>query len=380
MDRTYFDYAATTPADPVVVEAMLPWFFEKFGNPSSSHVIGQEAAAALEAARETTADFIGARPADLIFNSGATEGNNHALSGVAEALKGRGGHIIISAVEHHSVTEPAARLAQNGFQVEVAPVDAPGRVNPGDIRRRITDQTILIAVIHASNEIGTVQPVAEIGAIARERGVPFLVDACQTVGHIPVDARDLNVDLMTFSAHKFYGPKGVGGLYIRPGTPLSPFFLGGDQERGRRASTQNVAGAVGMAAAAELCRGRMAAEAEQQVRWRERLMEEVPRRIEGVTVNGDRRGRLPNNVHFSFTGVDGQQLLVALDAQGVCASQGSACASGSMAPSPVLKAIGLADSLARGSLRLTLGRWTTDEQIEYLLSVLPSTVARLRKA
>jgi cysteine desulfurase len=376
----YFDYAATTPADPVVVEAMLPWFFEKFGNPSSPHALGQEAAAALEAARETVAGFIGASPADLIFNSGATEGNNHALSGVVEALMGRGGHIIISAVEHHSVMEPAAHLAQSGFEVEVAPVDALGRADPGDIRRRITDQTILVAVIHASNEIGTIQPVAEIGAAARERGVPFLVDACQTVGHIPVDARGLNADIMTFSAHKFYGPKGVGGLYVRPGTPLFPFFLGGDQERGRRASTQNVAGAVGMAAAAELCRGRMAAEAEKQTRWRERLMEEVPRRIEGVTVNGDRRDRLPNNVHFSFAGLDGQGLLIALDKQGVCVSRGSACAAGAMTPSHVLKAVGLSDSLARGSLRLTLGRWTTDEQVEHLINVLPSTVARLRSA
>lgn len=379
MDRIYLDYAATTPVDPAVIELMQPYFFEIFGNPSSPHIHGQQADAALESARESVATFIGTRSANLIFNSGTTEGANHAISGVVFSLMERGDHILISAAEHSCVRRPAEHLAGCGFDVEIIPVDSYGRVDPEDIRQRITSRTILIALTHASNEVGTIQPISETGAIARERGVPFLVDACQSVGHIPVDVETLNADILLFSAHKFYGPKGVGGMYVRPGTPLSPFFFGGDQERGRRASTQNVAGVVGMAKALEMCAEIMAIESATQQTWSQRLMREISQNVSGVKINGDQDNRLPNNVHVAFEGIDGSRLLAALDARGISAAMGSACASGSIQASPVLTAMGLSDDLARGALRLTCGRWTTEKHIEYVIDILPSVVASLRK-
>lgn len=378
MRKIYFDYASTTPVDPLVLEAMRSYFSEKFGNPSSSHAFGREAHDALERARETVARFIGARPQEVVFNSGGTEGNNHAVFGIARGLQKRGRHIIASGIEHHSVHGPLEYLANEGYQVTYLPVDSKGLIDPEDVRKAMGRETILIALMHANNEIGTIQPVEEVGGIAKEHQIPFLVDAVQTVGHIPVDVGRLGVDMLTLSGHKFYGPKGIGALYIREGIKIPSLLLGGDQERGRRASTQNVAGAVGLAKAIELCRMQMDEEGRAQSRWRDELLAEVPRRVEGVAANGHPTRRLPNNAHFSFEGVDGESLLLSLDMEGMAASMGSACASGAMEVSAVLRAIGLPDDLARGALRITLGRWTKQEHIDLLLEHLPRMTAALR--
>lgn len=378
MERIYFDYASTTPTDPDVFKAMEPYFCDRFGNPSSPHAFGREAQKAMEDARAAVAQFIGAQSEEIVFNSGATEGNNHALFGIARLLKGNGNHIIVSPIEHHSVLEPVEYLREEGWRVSRLSVSAQGLIDPHEVEDSITDQTVLIAVMLANNEIGTIQPVAEVGRIARARNIPFLVDAVQAVGHIPVNVRELGADLLSLSAHKFYGPKGVGALYIRRGVKILPFLLGGDQERGRRASTQNVAGVVGLAKAVDLCRQKMDEEMALQSRLRDQLLEEIPRRVEGVVINGHRYSRLPNNAHFSFEKVDGESLLMSLDMEGIAASMGSACASGAMEPSRVLRAIGLSDELAFGALRLTLGRWTTQAHIDYLLEQLPKIIKGLR--
>ncbi|MCA9394092.1 MAG: cysteine desulfurase [Candidatus Omnitrophica bacterium] len=378
MDKMYFDYAATTPVDPAVIEAMTPYWHEEFGNAASPHDLGRAALKALEDARTNLADFLGALPEEIVLTSGATESNNHAIYGAAHALRGIGKHVIVSAIEHHSVLEPAEFLQAEGYKVTFLPVDREGRVSPTSVGAAITDQTILVAVMHASNEIGTIQPIREISALTRAKKIPLLVDACQTVGHIPVDVNELGADLLSLSAHKFYGPKGVGALYVRKKTPLEKLLRGGDQERDMRASTQNVPGAVGMSKAVALARERMTDEAARQTQWREQLFEEVPRRVEGVTINGHRGNRLPNNVHFSFERVEGESLLMALDMNKVYASMGSACTSGAMEPSHVLRAIGLDDELAYGSLRLSLGRWTTQEHVDTVLDKLPGLVTSLR--
>ena len=378
MDRIYFDYASTTPCDLEVVKSMEPYFFTEFGNASSPHTIGRAANKALEDSRTRLANFIGALPEEIIFNSGATEGNNHAVLGMARATKNWGGHIIVSAIEHHSVLEPVEFLKKQGFRVTYLKVNEDGLVNSKDVLDAICDDTILIAVMHASNEIGTVEPVADIGAIAKEKNIPFLVDACQTVGHIPVDVNEFNCDLLSLSAHKFYGPKGVGALYIRKATKITPYLLGGDQERSRRASTQNIPGAVGLAKAIELCALKMRDEENIQKQLRDYLIKEISKRIERVKVNGHLSRRLPNNVHFSFEGVEGEYLLMSLDMNNMAASMGSACTSGAMEPSHVLRAIGLSDDLSYGSLRITIGRWTTKEHIDYLLEKLPGLVKGMR--
>ena len=378
MQRIYFDYASTTPTDPEVRKAIEPFLYERFGNPSSQHSIGREAQKALEESRETLARFIGANAEEIIFNSGATEGNNHAIFGAARTLQNKGKHIIVSSVEHHSVLEPALYLEKEGYSVTYLPVDQYGLVNPEDVKKAICPDTILIAVMHASNEIGTIQPIVEIGKIARAHQIFFLVDAVQTVGHIPVNVNELGADLFSLSAHKFYGPKGIGALYIRKGVKITPFLMGGDQEREQRASTQNVAGAVGLAKAVELCQKKMSDEANQQKFLRDKLLEEILQRVEGVHVNGHPTERLPNNAHFSFEGIQSESLLMSLDMRGICASMGSACTAGAMAPSHVLKAIGLSDELAFGALRISIGRWTTEEEIDYFLEELSKIVRRLR--
>lgn len=378
MPKFYFDYASTTPADPQVIKAMEPYLWERFGNPSSPHGFGREAKKALEDARETLAKFIGAKADEIVFTSGATESNNYAILGAAQSHKTKGNHIIVSSIEHHSVLKPVEFLERDGFKVTYIPVDKTGLVNPQDIRQASTDQTILIAVMHSSNEIGTTQPVAEIGAIAKERGIPLLVDAVQAVGHVPVNVDDLRADLLSLSAHKFYGPKGIGALYVRKGTKISRYLMGGDQEQGRRASTQNVAGAIGLGKALELCGEKMGEEAKQQTEWRNKIITTLSGRVEGSRLNGHPVNRLPNNIHFSFDKVQGEALLMSLDMAGIAASMGSACTSGAMEPSHVLRAIGISDDLAFGSLRITLGRWTTDEQVDYLLEHLPECVERLR--
>jgi len=379
MQRIYFDYASTTPVDPEVIAAMTPYFHGKFGNASSPHFFGREAQKALEEARECLAGFIGAGTEEIVFNSGATEANNHAVIGVARAQRDKGNHIIVSSIEHHSVLESIAYLEkEEGYEVTYVKVDKDGLIDPQDIRQAITDKTILIAVMYASNEIGAIQPISEIGAVAREHDITFLVDAVQAVGHILVQVNELKADLLSLSAHKFYGPKGVGALYIRKGTKLSSFLLGGDQERSRRASTQNIAGIVGLARAIELCDQRMNEEITFQTRLRDKLLTEVPKRVEGVKINGHFSRRLPNNAHFSFEQLEGESLLMSLDMADIVASMGSACTSGALEPSHVLRAIGLSDELAYGALRITLGRWTTEEQVDYFLEKLPETVKSLR--
>ena len=379
MDRIYLDYASTAPTDPEILKAMEPYFFEEFGNASSPHAFGREGKKATEGAREMLAGFIGARPEEIVFTSGATEANNQAVFGTARRLRDRGKHVIISDVEHHSVREPAEALEREGFEVTYLPVDEAGMVDPEAVRRALKDTTILVAVMHASNEIGTLQPVAEVGKVVRETEAVFLVDAVQTLGHIPVSVEELDCDLLTLSAHKFYGPKGVGALYVRQGTPVTSFILGGDQERGRRASTQNVPGIVGLGKAVELCREKMTAEAEEQTALRDRLIDGILNDVEGARLNGHRTRRLPNNAHFSFPGVDGEALLMSLDMEGMACSQGSACTSGALEPSHVLRAIGLPDEAAYSALRITIGRWTTAAHIEYILEKLPKIIERLRK-
>jgi cysteine desulfurase len=379
MPKIYLDYASTTPADPEVIAAMIPYFQGYFGNASSPHAYGREAQKALEEARERLAEFIGADREEIVFTSGATEANNHAVIGTARASRKKGKHIIVSAIEQHSVLEPAEYLRKNeGFDVTHIKVDQDGLVDPQEIQKAVREDTILVAVMCASNEIGTVQPITEIGALTQKSKVSFLVDAVQAVGHIPIHVKELKADLLSLSAHKFYGPKGVGALFIRKGTEIAPFLLGGDQERGRRASTQNVYGAVGLAKAVELCGQRMKYEAVNQTQLRNRLLAEVPKIISGVKVNGHRTKRLPNNAHFSFENVQGEALLMGLDQADIAVSMGSACTSGALEPSHVLRAIGLSDELAYGALRITLGRWTTGEQIDYFLDQLPGIVKSLR--
>ena len=380
MERIYFDYASTTPTVPRVIAAMEPYFYSQFGNPASPHAFGREAQKAMEDARQSVARSIGAQPEEIIFNSGATEGNNHALLGIARSLKDKGKHIVISAIEHHSLEAPAAYLAKEGYKVTYLPVSREGLVDPGQVQKAITDETILVAVMHANNEIGTIEPVAQIGKILRAKGIPFLVDAVQTVGHIPVNVEELGADLLTMSAHKFYGPKGVGALYARRGRKIKivSFLLGGDQEKGRRASTQNAGGAVGLAKALELCLENMSQEITTQTKLRDQLLAGIPKRITGVVINGHRTSRLPNNAHFAFEKVSGESLLMSLDMAGICASMGSACKAGAMEPSRILMAIGLPDELAHGALRVTIGRWTTQAHIDHLLEQLPIAVRNLR--
>lgn len=379
MKHVFLDYASTTPVDKLVFEAMRPYLSGDFGNPSSPHAFGREARKAVEDAREILAHGIGAHAEEIVFTSGATESNNQAIFGTARTLESRGKHVIISKTDHHSVVRPAEQLKEFGFDVTFLDVDHYGRVNPEAVRKAITPKTILIAVMHASNEVGTFQPVQAIGKIAREHKVSFLVDAVQTVGHIPVRVEDLQCDLLSFSGHKFYGPKGVGALYVRKGTTISSYLWGGDQERGRRASTQNVPGIVGMGRAFSLCHEKMIEEIKTQTTLRDLLMDEVTKTIAGVILNGHPTERLPNNAHFSFEGIDGESLLMSLDMNGFCVSMGSACTSGALTPSHVLTAMCLPDKLALGSLRVTIGRWTTREQISLFCAQLKKSVEQLRR-
>jgi cysteine desulfurase len=378
MKKVYLDYAATTPTDPLVSAAMQPYFFDKFGNASSLHAYGQEAKKALEDSRQTLADFIGAQPEEIVFTSGGTESDNFALLGVAYALEKKGNHIITSVIEHHAISEPAKFLEKKGFKVTYLKVDKYGLVSDDDLKKAITDKTILVSVMHANNEIGTLQPIAQLGKLVKDKGIYFHTDAVQTVGHIPLNVNALNVDLLSLSAHKFYGPKGVGALYIRKGTRLETFMRGGDQERGRRASTHNIAGIVGLACAIELCQNKMEDEIKFQSALRDRLIKEIPVRIPEVRLNGHPKQRLPNSVNFSIKYIEGESMLLSLDMLGIACSTGSACTSSSLEPSHVLLAIGLDHETAHGSLRITLGRWTSKSDIDYLLEKLPPVVQKLR--
>ncbi len=378
MKKIYLDYAATTPTHPEVVKAMLPYFTEAFGNPSSIHSYGQEAKGAIEEARAEVATLIGAQNGEIIFTSGGTEADNSALKGVAFANEKKGDHIITSSIEHHAVIESCEFLERRGFKVTYIPVDEYGLVDPADIKKAITDKTILISVMHANNEVGTIQPIAEICKVAKEAGAYFHTDAVQTAGHIPVDVNELGVDLLSISAHKLCGPRGVGALYIRKGTRLVPFVHGGGQERGHRASTENVPAIVGFGKAVELTREEMGAEAERLTCLRDKLIEGLPERIDHTRLNGHPVDRLPNNVNVSIDFVEGESMVLNLDLEGICASTGSACSSSSLEASHVLLAMGLSHEQAHGSLRFTLGKWSTEEELDQVLEVLPPIVARLR--
>ncbi len=378
MKKVYLDYAATTPTDPEVLFAMEPYFFDKSGNASSLHAYGQEAKKAIEDSREVLAEFIGAKPDEIVFTSGGTESDNYALLGSAYALEKKGNHIITSAIEHHAIIEPLKFLEKKGFKITYLKVDKDGLVSPQELREAITDKTILVSIMQANNEIGTLEPVAELGKIAKEKGIYFHTDAVQTIGHIPVNVDELNADLLSLSAHKFYGPKGVGALYIRKGSRLETFMRGGDQERGRRGSTYNTTGIVGLGKAIELCQKNMKNEIKFQSALRDKLIKEIPMRIPEVRLNGHPVKRLPNNVNFSIKYIEGESMLLNLDLLGIACSTGSACTSSSLEPSHVLLAIGLDHETAHGSLRITLGRWTKESDIDYFLEKLPPIVQKLR--
>jgi len=358
---------------------MLPYYREKFGNASSIHTFGQEARAAVEEAREKVAQLIHADPSEIVFTSGGTESDNYAIKGVAYALRDRGRHIITSKAEHHAVLHTCEYLESQGFKVTYLSVDRYGMVDPDDVRRSITDQTILITVMHVNNEVGTINPIEEIGAIAREKGVYFHTDAVQSYGKIPIDVRKQPVDLLSLSGHKIYGPKGIGALFIRRGTRMEKLIHGGGHERNRRAGTENVPAIVGLGKAAEICSQRMEEEGQRLARLRDHFYRSLSERVPGVVLHGHPTQRLPGNLHVSFEGVEGEAVLLSLDLKGIAASSGSACTSGSTEPSHVLMAMGVPPEVARGGLRFTLGRSTTLEDIDYVVEALEEIVIRLRK-
>ena len=378
MRRIYLDYAATTPTHPDVSKAMRPYLRDFFGNPSSMHSIGQEARVAVEESRDKVAFMIGASSEEIVFTGGGTEADNFALKGMAYANDSKKNHIITSSIEHHAVLETCKFLERLGFSVTYLPVDGYGLVDPDDVKRAITEKTLLISVMHANNEVGTVEPIAEIGKIAREAGISFHTDAVQTAGHIPVKVDDLGVDMLAMSAHKLGGPKGVGALYVRKGTRIVSFVHGGEQEKGRRASTENVPGIVGFSKAAEMAQRESEKEAKRLTVLRDKLTNGLMGRIEHVHLNGHPTRRLPNNINMSVDGVEGEHMLLNLNARGICVSTGSACSSSSSEPSHVLLALGLSHEQARGSIRLSLGRETAERDIDRVLAVLPDVVNKLR--
>jgi len=378
MRRIYLDYAATTPTHPLVLKAMLPWFTDGFGNPSSIHSFGQESKGAGEEAREKVAGLVGAKSDEIVFTGSGTEADNFAIKGVAYAKEHKGKHIITTAIEHHAVIEPCKFLEKRGFKVTYLSVDRDGLVDLEEVEKAITDETILISVMHANNEIGTIEPIQEIARIAKDREICFHTDAVQTVGHLPVDVDELKVDLVSISAHKFCGPKGVGALYIRKGTRIVPFMHGGEQEHGRRASTQNVPGIVGFGRACQLAQQEMGQEKERLETLRDKLINGILNRIDHVHLNGHPTQRLPNNVNISLEFVEGESILLNLDLMSIAASTGSACSSSVLEASHVLLALGLPHESAHSSLRLSLGQETTEKDVDYVLEKLPQIVKKLR--
>jgi len=377
----YMDHAATTPVDRRVLQAMLPYWTEHYGNPSAVYRLAREAAQALQQARGTVASVLGCKPREIIFTSCGSESDNLALRGVAFAqrARGKGNHIITTPIEHHAVLHTAEELRDRfGFELTLLPVNHYGLVNPDDVAAAIRDDTMLISVMYANNEVGTIEPIAEIGAIARERGIPFHTDGVQAGGVLPLDVDDLKVDLLSLSAHKFYGPKGVGLLYARDGVPLWPMQTGGRHERRRRAGTENVPYIVGLATALKLACEEVEQTSHRIANLRDRLIAGVLDRIPDVHLNGHPIERLPNNANFTFKYIEGEAVLIQLDLMGVAASSGSACSTGAVEPSHVLRAMGVPPEEAFGSLRLTLGRENTEEDVDYVLKVLPPIVERLR--
>ena len=379
MDRIYLDYAATAPVLPEVLDAMLPFFVSAFGNASGIHAEGREARKAVEQARRQTAAILGAENREILFTSGGSESNNLAVRGTAMALREKGNHIITSSVEHPSVINTCRGLEKEGFRVTYLPVDADGSVSPEDVRDAIGPDTLLVSVMAANNEIGTLQPVREIGEICRAKGVVFHTDAVQAAGLLKIDVKELNADLLSISAHKFHGPKGAGALYVRRGTRLEPLVRGGEQERGLRAGTENVPCIVGLGKALEIAAAEREENAARIRELRDILIRRILERVPGARLNGHPERRLPNNCHFSFTGIESEALLLRLDLAGIAVSGGSACTAGSMEPSHVLQAIGLKDDLLKSGVRLTLGRETRPEDIEKAAQILPEIVEDLRR-
>lgn len=378
--RIYLDYNATTPVDPRVREAMRPYFEGAFGNPSAAHALGREAKATLEQARETVAGLLGTADKDeVVFVSSGTEADNLALAGTAFAYQERGKHIITSAVEHAAVLETCTALEKGGFSVTVLPVDGHGVLDLEQLRQAIRPDTILVSLMHANNEVGVLFPLADIGAITKERGVLFHTDAVQSFGKVPLDVRHFKIDLLSLSAHKIYGPKGVAALYVRRGVRLQSLLRGGGQERGRRAGTENVPAIVGLAEAARMMFLEMPGEGERMGKLRDRFEAGVLARIEGVRVNAQKGPRLSHTSNLTFEGVEAQTLVAALDLEGIAVSAGSACHVGSLQPSHVLRAMGLSPEHVEGSLRFSLGRFTREEDIDSVLEILPHLVARLRE-
>lgn len=378
MKPIYFDHAATTPPRPEVVEAMLPYYRDHWGNPSSLHWSGREAREAMDRAREQVAALLGALPEEIVFTGSGTEADNQALFGITAANRKKGGHIITSAIEHHAILHTAQFLEKSGLRVTYLPVDSHGLVDPDAVRRASTDDTVLVSIMHANNEIGTLAPIQEIGAICRQRGVLLHTDAVQTVGHLPINVREMNIDLLSLSAHKLYGPKGVGALFVRKGVRISPLIHGGGHERGRRSSTENVPGIVGLGEAARLAAEDLEWEVAHNSELRDRMIEGLLERVPDSMLTGHPAQRLPNNASFCIRYIEGESMLLNLDFEGIAVSSGSACTSGSLEASHVLLAIGLPHDVAHGSLRISFGRGNTLQEVERFLEVFPPIVEKLR--
>ncbi|HCX64207.1 MAG TPA: cysteine desulfurase NifS [Eubacteriaceae bacterium] len=378
MERKYFDYAATTPVDDRILQAMTEHMKTDFGNPSSVYEEGRNAQKIIDEAREEVAKAMNATSKEVFFTGGGTESDNWAIKGVAFANRQKGNHIITSAVEHHAVLHTCQYLEKQGFEVTYLPVDENGLIRLEDLKNSIKDETILISIMYANNEIGTIQPIEEIGKIAKEHKIPFHTDAVQAFGSEPIDVQKLNVDLLSVSAHKIYGPKGIGALYIRKGTKIDNLLHGGGQERKKRAGTENTTAIVGFAKACELAIENLDEYREHAISLRERMIDGILKNIPEVRVNGHREKRLPGNVNVSIRYIEGESILLSLDLAGISASSGSACTSGSLDPSHVLLAIGLSHEIAHGSLRLTIGKNTTVEEVDYVIETIPGIIQRLR--
>ncbi len=377
--KIYFDNAATTPVRKEVYEEILPYFMQYYGNASSVYTIARESKKALEKAREQVAKVLNAEPSEIYFTAGGSESDNMALKGVAEALEKKGKHIITTKIEHHAILHTCEYLEERGFEVTYLPVDEYGKISLEELKKAIRNDTILISVMFANNEIGTIQPIAEIGAIAKERGIYFHTDAVQAVGHVKIDVQKMNIDLLSLSGHKLCGPKGIGAIYIRKGVNIKPLIHGGAQEKRRRAGTENIAGIVGLGKAIELAEKEMEENTKKLIYLRDKLIQGILEKIPYSKLNGHPTDRLPGNCNVSFEFIEGESMLLLLDSKGIAASSGSACTSGSLDPSHVLLAIGLPHEKAHGSLRLTLEYYNTEEEVDKVLKELPDIVSRLRE-
>jgi len=379
LEYIYFDHAATTETDPRVVEAMLPYLRKVFGNPSTVHDLGQEAKAAIDGARENVAGFLGGRPDEIVFTSSGTEADNFAIKGLAAARQQKGNHIITSSIEHHAVLHSCKKLQKQGFEVTYLPVDSYGMVNPDDVAKAIKSSTILISVMHANNEVGTIQPIEEISAITKEKKIVFHTDAVQTVGNVPVDVNKLGVDLLSLAGHQFYGPKGIGALYIRRGVRIAPFIDGGIQEDGKRAGTENVPAIVGLGKALEIADLEMAAAAERIRKLRDTMEAGIKERVPQVRFNGHPEKRLPGHLSICVEYIEGESIVLFLNMEGIAASSGSTCSSKALKSSHVLAAMGVPADIAQGSLLFALGRKNTEQDVKRFLEVFPPIVQRLRE-